>query len=74
MTPIPARSDHLRCTGVVLIIAEKAASTQHAAGDDTFTSSSADVQVQVQREALLTAELAENCAMKMFTLHADGSH
>ena len=21
-----------------------------------------------------TAEMAENCAMKMFTLHADGSH
>ena len=57
---------------MVLIIPEKAASTQHAAGDDTSTSSSADVQVQ--REALLTEELAESCAMKMFTLHADGSH
>ena len=72
ITPIPARSDRMRCTGVVLIIPEKAASTQHAAGDDTSTSSSADVQVQ--REALLTEELAESCAMKMFTLHADGSH
>ena len=72
MTPIPARSDRMRCTGLVLIMSENAAPQKHGAGDDISSSSSADVRVQ--RDALLTEELAENCDMKMFMLHADGSH
>ena len=28
----------------------------------------------ISRRYTLTEELAESCAMKMFTLHADGSH
>ena len=53
-------------------MSENAAPQKHGAGDDISSSSSADVRVQ--RDALLTEELAENCDMKMFMLHADGSH
>ena len=72
MTPIPARSDLMRCTGLVLIMAENHAPRENGAGDDHTASISSDVRVH--RAALLTAELAEICATIMFTLHADGPH
>ena len=54
-------------------MAENAAPDKHqGAGDEIGGSRTADVRVH--RAALLTAELAENCATKMFTERADGPH
>ena len=62
----------MRCTGLALIMAKNQAPRENGAGDDDTASSSSDVRVH--QAALLTAELAENCATNMFTLHADGPH
>ena len=72
MTPIPARFDLMRCTGLVLIMAENHAPRENGAGDDHTASISSDVRVH--RAALLTAELAEICAKNMFTVRAEGPH
>ena len=53
-------------------MAENAASAANGAGDAISSSSSADVRVQ--REALLTEDLAVECATKMFTQRAEGPH
>ena len=53
-------------------MAKNQAPRENGAGDDDTASSSSDVRVH--QAALLTAELAENCATNMFTLHADGPH
>ena len=53
-------------------MSENEAPQKHGAGDGSTASSSA--YRRVQREALLTTELAEICATKMFMLRADGPH
>ena len=72
ITPIPARSDRMRCTGVALIMSENQAPRENGAGDDLSATSATNARGQ--REAVLTAELAEDCATKMFMLRADGPH
>ena len=72
MTTIPASSDRIPCSGLLLDMSENAAPQQLAAGDDGQVDNTADARVR--RAALLTLQLAEACATKMFTERADGPH
>ena len=70
--PIPASSDRITRAGLLLDMSENAAPQQLAAGDDEGGGNMADARVW--RAALLTQQLAEECATKMFTERADGPH
>ena len=68
-TLIPALSALILCAELVLYMSESAASAEHTTGDDISSSSSADVRVL--RDALLSLEKAEMCAI---SLRAVGPH
>ena len=53
-------------------MSENQAPRENGAGDDLSATSATNARGQ--REAVLTAELAEDCATKMFMLRADGPH
>jgi len=72
MTPIPASCDRLLRSDVVPIMSENAARQNQGAGDHHQASICADVLPR--RAKLLTTELAEECATKLFTERADGPH
>ena len=72
MTTIPAPSDLDARAGLLLDMSENAAPQQLGAGDDEGGGSTADARVR--RATLLTLELAEDCATKMFTQRVNGPH
>ena len=72
MTTIPATSDRPRCSGLLINISENAARVNQETGDESGGAAPADGRAR--RAALLTTELAEDCATKMFTERADGPH
>ena len=72
MTTTPASSDRAARAGLLLDMSENAAPQQLGAGDDEGGGSTADAQVR--RAALLTPQLAEICAIKMFRERTEGPH